>query len=68
LEDRVTIRDDQEAQWAAADEIVDQLVETLRHQPMTDSQAAMALLALEHPQRMMLLAMIAAIALQRIAK
>jgi hypothetical protein len=58
---------DNPSQWAAADDIVGGFVKALQQQPMPTSQIAMQLLALEHPQRLMLMAMIAATALQRLA-
>jgi hypothetical protein len=58
---------DDASQWAAADDMVDHFVKMLRDSPTATSQCAMGLLALEHPQRLILLSMIAATALQRLA-
>lgn len=58
---------DAPSQWAAADDIVEQFVGVLRAQPTPTSQLAMMLLAIEHPNRLVLMAMIAATALQRLA-
>jgi hypothetical protein len=58
---------DSAPQWAAADDIVDGMLKSLRTSPMPTSQIAMNLLAFDHPQRLMLLAMIASTALQRLA-
>jgi hypothetical protein len=55
-----------EARWSAADDIVDGILKALRDQPMTTSEIAMQLLALDNPQRLRLMAMIAATALQRL--
>jgi hypothetical protein len=59
---------DNPSQWAAADDIVVKMVEVLRREPTPTSQMAMMLLAIEHPNRLVLMSMIAATALQRLAE
>ncbi|HVQ84642.1 MAG TPA: hypothetical protein VMS84_07810 [Mycobacterium sp.] len=58
---------DDPVQWAAADDIVDQFIKALRTAPQPTSQIMISMLALDHPQRIIMLAMIAATALQRLA-
>jgi hypothetical protein len=58
---------DSAGRWAAADDMVDGFVKGLRSEPMSSAELAMALLAIEHPQRLQLMAMIAATSLQRLA-
>jgi hypothetical protein len=60
-------RTDNPSQWAAADDVVKDMAELLRRTPTPTSQMAMMLLAIEHPNRLVLMAMIAATALQRLA-
>ena len=58
---------DNPTNWAAADDIVAKMTHVLRQEPTPTSQMAMMLLALDHPNRLVLMAMIAATALQRLA-
>lgn len=61
-------RTDNPSNWAAADDVVEKFTELMRQQPTPTSQMAMMLLAIEHPNRLVLMAMIAATALQRLAE
>lgn len=59
---------DNPSQWAAADDIVTKFSQVMREQPTPTSQMAMMLLAIDHPNRLVLMAMIAATALQRLSE